>query len=65
MHDIKIITCLAFPVGCKDQIIVRIMAPAPIPAQNAEATFIKRLATLLTPKYVLTLPHSKSSVGIL
>ena len=56
---------MAFPVGCKDQIIVLIMAPAPIPAQNAEATFIKRLATLLTPKYVLTLPHSKSSVSIL
>lgn len=34
-------------------------------ARNAEAISIKRQATLHTPKYVLTLPHSKSSVSIL
>lgn len=30
-------------------------------ARNAEAISIKRQATLHTPKYALTLPHSKSS----
>lgn len=52
-------------LGYKDQIIVRVTAQGQRIARNVEATSIRRQATPHTPKYALTLPHSKSSVSIL